>query len=52
MRGIGEPIWADRSPTELIECQCHEALLNVAFAAAGDFHLICPYDTDAARRAT
>jgi anti-sigma regulatory factor (Ser/Thr protein kinase) len=45
MRGIGEPIWAERSPTELVECQCHEALLNVAFAAAGDFHLICPYDT-------
>ncbi|MEO8691057.1 MAG: sensor histidine kinase, partial [Solirubrobacteraceae bacterium] len=45
LRGIGEPIWADRSPTELVECQCHEALLNVAFAAAGDFHLICPYDT-------
>jgi anti-sigma regulatory factor (Ser/Thr protein kinase) len=45
MRGIGEPIWADRSPTELVECQCHEALLNVAFAAASDFHLICPYDT-------
>jgi anti-sigma regulatory factor (Ser/Thr protein kinase) len=46
MRGIGEPIWAARSPTELIECQCHEALLNVAFADAGDFHLICPYDTE------
>ena len=45
MRGIGEPIWADRSPTELVECQCHEALLNVAFANAADFHLICPYDT-------
>jgi anti-sigma regulatory factor (Ser/Thr protein kinase) len=45
MRGIGEPIWAERSPTELVECQCHEALLNVAFAAASDFHLICPYDT-------
>ena len=44
-RGIGEPIWADRSPTELVECQCHEALLNVAFADASDFHLICPYDT-------
>ena len=46
MRGIGEPIWADRSPTELVECQCHEALLNVAFAGATDFHLICPYDTE------
>jgi anti-sigma regulatory factor (Ser/Thr protein kinase) len=45
MRGIGEPIWADRSPTELVECQCHEALLNLAFAAASDFHLVCPYDT-------
>jgi anti-sigma regulatory factor (Ser/Thr protein kinase) len=46
MRGIGEPIWADRSPTELVECQCHEALLNVAFADASGFHLICPYDTE------
>ena len=46
MRGIGEPIWADRSATELVECQCHEALLNVAFADAADFHLICPYDTE------
>jgi anti-sigma regulatory factor (Ser/Thr protein kinase) len=46
MRGIGEPIWADRSATELVECQCHEALLNVAFADAPDFHLICPYDTE------
>jgi len=45
LRGIGEPIWAERSPTELVECQCHEALLNVAFAAAGDFHLLCPYDS-------
>jgi anti-sigma regulatory factor (Ser/Thr protein kinase) len=45
MRGIGEPIWAERSPTELIECQCHEALLNLAFADTPDFHLICPYDT-------
>jgi anti-sigma regulatory factor (Ser/Thr protein kinase) len=45
LRGIGEPIWAERSPTELVECQCHEALLNVAFASASDFHLLCPYDT-------
>jgi hypothetical protein len=45
MRGIGEPISADRSPTELIECQCHEALLNVAFADAPAFHLLCPYNT-------
>jgi anti-sigma regulatory factor (Ser/Thr protein kinase) len=46
MRGIGEPIWADRKPDELVECQLHEALLNLAFAAA-EFQLICPYDTTA-----
>jgi anti-sigma regulatory factor (Ser/Thr protein kinase) len=45
MRGIGEPIWADRSAHELVECQCHEALLNMAFADAPAFHLLCPYDT-------
>jgi anti-sigma regulatory factor (Ser/Thr protein kinase) len=47
MRGIGEPIWADRSPDELSECQLHESLINLAFAAADDFRLICPYDTSA-----
>jgi anti-sigma regulatory factor (Ser/Thr protein kinase) len=44
--GIGEPIWAQRSAAELVECQRHEALLNVAFADAADFWLLCPYDTD------
>ena len=44
MRGIGEPIWADRGPDELTECQLHESLLNMAFEAAGSFRLICPYD--------
>ena len=47
MRGIGEPIWADRSPSELAECQLHESLINLAFAAADDFRLFCPYDTEA-----
>jgi anti-sigma regulatory factor (Ser/Thr protein kinase) len=47
MRGIGEPIWAERSASELSECQLHESLLNLAFAAADDFRLICPYDTSA-----
>jgi anti-sigma regulatory factor (Ser/Thr protein kinase) len=47
MRGIGEPIWADRSPSELSECQLQERLINLAFAAADDFRLICPYDTAA-----
>ena len=47
MRGIGEPIWAGRNPNELAECQLHESLINLAFAAADDFRLICPYDTSA-----
>jgi anti-sigma regulatory factor (Ser/Thr protein kinase) len=47
MRGIGEPVWADRRPDELAECQLHESLLNLAFAAAGSFRLICPYDVGA-----
>lgn len=46
IRGIGEPIWADRSPAELIECQRHEALLNLAFADDPPLRLLCPYDTE------
>jgi anti-sigma regulatory factor (Ser/Thr protein kinase) len=46
VRGIGEPIWASRTPDELVECQRHEALLNVAFSDP-DFWLLCPYDTRA-----
>ena len=45
MRGVGEPIWPGRTPDELVECQCHEALLNVAFADTAGFHLLCPYDS-------
>lgn len=45
LRGIGEPIWASRTPPEMVECQRHEALLNVAFDDADDFQLVCPYDT-------
>jgi anti-sigma regulatory factor (Ser/Thr protein kinase) len=47
MRGIGEPIWAGRSAAELVECQRHESLLNLAFAKASAFRLLCPYDTRA-----
>ena len=46
IRGIGEPIWAGRSDTELVECHRHESLLNLAFADRGDFWLMCPYDLD------
>ena len=44
MRGVGEPIWPSRTPDELVECQCHEALLNHAFDSTDGFHLLCPYD--------
>jgi anti-sigma regulatory factor (Ser/Thr protein kinase) len=47
VRGIGEPIWAGRGPAELVECQRHETLLNVAFAGSGTWSLLCPYDVDA-----
>jgi anti-sigma regulatory factor (Ser/Thr protein kinase) len=47
VRGIGEPIWAGRSADELVECQLHESLLNVAFADADEFRLLCPYDAGA-----
>jgi anti-sigma regulatory factor (Ser/Thr protein kinase) len=45
--GIGEPVYPERSPTELAECHLHEALLNVAFDAATPFWLLCPYDLEA-----
>jgi anti-sigma regulatory factor (Ser/Thr protein kinase) len=44
LRGIGEPIWAGRTRDELVECQRHEALLNVAFDGAAPMDLLCPYD--------
>jgi anti-sigma regulatory factor (Ser/Thr protein kinase) len=47
VRGIGEPIWAGRSPAELTECQRHESLLNLAFDDGQPWRLLCPYDLDA-----
>ncbi|MEO7430076.1 MAG: anti-sigma factor RsbA family regulatory protein [Acidimicrobiales bacterium] len=44
LRGIGEPVWAERTPAELLECQHHEVLLNVAFAPERPWRLLCPYD--------
>ena len=43
LRGIGEPVWAGRSPAELSECARHEELLNLAFEDPS-FFLLCPYD--------
>lgn len=44
LRGVGEPIWAGRRVDEVVECQRHESLLNVAFAESGAWRLLCPYD--------
>jgi anti-sigma regulatory factor (Ser/Thr protein kinase) len=46
VRGIGEPIWAGRTPEELVEAQRHEALINLALGSAPAW-ILCPYDTDA-----
>lgn len=46
-RGVGEPAWSGRSPDELDECSRHESLLNLAFADAERFTLLCPYDARA-----
>jgi anti-sigma regulatory factor (Ser/Thr protein kinase) len=45
-RGVGEPISAERTPEELVECERHEALLNVAFSDGPAWWLACPYDLD------
>ena len=45
VRGVGEPIWPGRGAAELVECQLHESLLNLAFEE--DFTLLCPYDAAA-----
>ena len=45
-RGIGEPIWSTRSAEELVECQLHEILLNVAFTGGPAWRLLCPYDAE------
>jgi len=44
LRGIGEPIFSGRGPQELVECQRHESLLNLAFRDVEGFLLLCPYD--------
>jgi len=44
VRGIGESLWPDRRPAAIEECHRHEALLNVAFAPAQRWSLLCPYD--------
>jgi hypothetical protein len=43
-RAVGEPIWHARRPAEIVECQLHEALLNVAMPRESPLWLRCPYD--------
>lgn len=45
VRGIGEPAWPGRNEAEIDECHRHESLLNVAFAGAPAWRLLCPYDS-------
>jgi anti-sigma regulatory factor (Ser/Thr protein kinase) len=47
IRGIGEPIWAGRRAPEVLECQLHEALLNLAVDPDSPLWLRCPYDVGA-----
>lgn len=42
--GIGEPVWFGRSPAEVVECQFHESLLNLAFNDGPAWNLLCPYN--------
>ncbi|GAA2410684.1 anti-sigma factor RsbA family regulatory protein [Streptomyces glaucosporus] len=45
-RIVGEPIWARRSPAEVVEATRHEALINAAFTGR-TATILCPYDTAA-----
>lgn len=44
VRGVSEAVWPGRSADELDECRLHEALLDMAFVAGPEWHLLCPYD--------
>jgi anti-sigma regulatory factor (Ser/Thr protein kinase) len=46
VRGVGEPLYAERQAAERAECHVHEALLNLALSDA-PLSLLCPYDIDA-----
>ena len=50
VRGVGEPVWPGRPADEVVECQHHESLLNLAFAEGPAWRLLCPYDAAALER--
>jgi hypothetical protein len=45
-RAIGEAMWAGRPAEEMLECELHEALLNVAVDPDLPFWLVCAYDEE------
>jgi anti-sigma regulatory factor (Ser/Thr protein kinase) len=47
VRALGEPVWTGRRPEEVVECQVHEALLNVAVEPDVPLWLRCAYDAKA-----
>ena len=47
IRGLGEPVWPGRSAAELVECERHEALLDLAFSGVAGISMLCPYDVGA-----
>jgi anti-sigma regulatory factor (Ser/Thr protein kinase) len=49
VRGIGEPIWVERTHPEVVECEHHESLVNLAFADGPEAWLLCPYDAETLR---
>jgi len=52
LRGIGRPVWAGRAGQELVECERHESLLNLAFAGFDNLWVMCPYDVESLDEAT
>lgn len=46
-RGIGEAAGPERSAAALAECRRYDALLNLAFAPAPAWSLLCPFDARA-----
>lgn len=49
LRGIGEAFGLPRAAPEHDECELHESLANLAFAAFPAFWMLCPYDVTALR---
>ena len=45
IRGVGEPVWGGRTEDEIVECEIHDQLLDLAFSHFDDLHFICAYDS-------